>query len=109
MAARVGVFGPEILAFCRSRAAGSSCEVDFLNWQTVLHRCEGRGHDRRSLRWRVEERGFSTGPEIFRFGRSWAVEDPCMVSFAKFGTDMHSFEGLSRWSSRVCGGAWWLF
>ena len=46
------------------------------------------------------------GLKFFGFFRSKAVEDPCMVSFVKSETDMHSFEWLNRLSSRVYGGAW---
>ena len=44
-----------------------------------------------SLWWRVEARAWIFGPEIFRFGRSWAVEDLCRLSFVKLWTDLHSF------------------
>ena len=60
----------------------------------------------RTLWWRVEARGSSFGPEIFMFCRSEAVEDFYGVSFLKLWTYLHSFEGLGRGSSRVCGGAW---
>ena len=48
--------------------------------------------------------GLTFGPEIFGLCRSKAVEDHGIVSFVKSYIDMHSFEGLSRWSSRVRGG-----
>ena len=57
---------------------------------------------------RVEARGLSSVPEIFGSCRSKAAEDQGIVSFQKLCADLHSFEGLSRWSSRICGGAWWL-
>ena len=50
--------------------------------------------------------GLSFGPEIFGLCRSKAVEDHGIVSFPKSWVDLHSFEGLIRWSSQVYGGAW---
>ena len=50
--------------------------------------------------------GLASGLEIFRFGRSWAVEDPCMVSFVKFATYLHRFEGEGRDPLKPFGGAW---
>ena len=46
------------------------------------------------------------GLAIFRSCRSKAAEDHGIVSFQKLWADLHSFEWLSRWSSRVYGGAW---
>ena len=54
----------------------------------------------------LEARGGSSGPEIFRFGRSWAVKDFCGLSFVKSCTDLHRFSREGRGSSRLRGGAW---
>ena len=54
----------------------------------------------------MEARGLSFGLEIFGLCRSKVVEDHGIVSFPKSWADLHSFEGLSRWSSRVYGDAW---
>ena len=43
---------------------------------------------------------------FFGFSRSKAVEDHGIFSFLKLWVDLHRFEGLNRWSSRDCGGAW---
>ena len=59
-----------------------------------------------SLWRRVVARGFVSGPEIFRFGRSWAVEDFCGLSFVKFWTDLHRFGREGRGSFLICGGVW---
>ena len=56
--------------------------------------------------WRVEARGYASWPEIFRSCRSKAAEDPCRVSFVKFWTGSHKFEGLCRGVSKDFGGAW---
>ena len=62
--------------------------------------------DHRTFWWHVEARVWDSWPEIFKSCRSKAMEDPGIVSFLKLWADLHSFEGLSRWSSRVYGGAW---
>ena len=43
MVAHVGVFGPEILAFCLSKANESSGVVHVLKLRAYLHRFEGLG------------------------------------------------------------------
>ena len=83
MVARGGIFRPEILVFCRSRAAGSSGGFCFLNWWPNLHRSEGGGHDLRSLWWRVEAHGSSIVDDISGFCRSKSVEDSYGFSFVK--------------------------
>ena len=62
--------------------------------------------DRRTFRWRVEARGCASWPEIFKSCISKAAEDPCRVSFVKFWTGSHKFEGLCRGVSKDFGGAW---
>ena len=61
----------------------------------------------RSLWWRVEARGLASGPEIFRFGRSWADGLSGCISFVKFFSDLHRFEWEIRGSLEICGRAWW--
>ena len=99
-------FGPEIFRFCRSRHAGSSGGFRFLNWWPNLHKSEGGGHDFRSLWWHVEEHGLASGPEIFRFGRSWADEFSGGIGFVKFFQDLRRFEWEIRGSLGICGRAW---
>ena len=55
---------------------------------------------------RVVVRGSSFGLGFLVFCRSGHAGSPGVVRFLKSWVDLHSFEGLSRWSSRVCGGAW---
>ena len=55
MVARVGVFGPEILAFCQSKADGSSGVVHVLKLRAYLRRFEGLG------RWSLRDCGFTWG------------------------------------------------
>ena len=62
--------------------------------------------DRRTFWESVAARPWSLGPEIFRFCRSGHGGSPGIVRFLKFRMYLHRSEGLSRWSSRVCGGAW---
>ena len=59
-----------------------------------------------SLWRRVEARTAVIGLAIFRFCRSWADGSSGGFCFLNWWPDLHSFEGLSRWSSRICGGAW---
>ena len=51
-------------------------------------------------------RAAAFGLEILRFCRSWADGSSGGFCFLNWWPDLHSFEGLSRWSSRICGGAW---
>ena len=55
MVAHVGVFGPEILAFCQSKADGSSGVVHVLKLRAYLRRFEGLG------RWSLRDCGFTWG------------------------------------------------
>ena len=43
---------------------------------------------------------------FFGLCRSKAVEDPCRVSFVKFLTSLHKFEGLFHGVLKDFGGAW---
>ena len=60
----------------------------------------------RTLWRRAGARDWFSGPKIFRFCCSKAVQDSCRVSFVKFWACLHKSEGLGRGSSRVRGGAW---
>ena len=62
--------------------------------------------DHRSFWWHMEARVWASWPKIFRSCRSKAVEDLGIVSFLKLWANLHSFEGLSCWSSRVYGSMW---
>ena len=56
----------------------------------------------------LEARGGSSGPEIFRFGRSWAVKDFCGLSFVNpvlICTDLAEKAAGRRDSGAARGGA----
>ena len=40
----------------------------------------------------LEARGWSSGPKIFRFGRSWADGSSGCIGFVKFFSDLRRFE-----------------
>ena len=46
------------------------------------------------------------GLEIFRFCRSWANGLRGFISFVKFFSDLHKFEGLFHGVLKDFGGAW---
>ena len=51
-------------------------------------------------------RGLTSGPEIFKFGRSWADESSGGIGFVKFFQDLRKFEWEIRGSLGICGRAW---
>ena len=107
VAARGGVFRPEILVFCRSRAAGSSGVVRVLKSPAYLRGIEGLSCGSFWARGCMWERVEIPWRMIFlSFVDRSPLNSPVVLVFWSEGQICANFERLFRWSLWVRGRTW---